>query len=108
MSTNSHPTNVQAGIPLGPGADDTPDVATGDRRDEVHYERDPDQLLKVRATFKPDEPLPPEEHSANTDVVGAQAVPPVQDVAVVAPRPSVWDARPPEDDKERSGNPTGH
>jgi hypothetical protein len=83
-------------------------VATGDRRDEQHYEPDPDQLVKIRATFKPDGPLPPQEHSANSDIVEAQAGPPIEDVAVVPPGPSVWDARPPEDDDSYIGDRAAH
>jgi hypothetical protein len=76
-------------------------VASGDRRDELHYEPDPDQLVKIRATFKPDDPLPPQEHSAASEAGVPGAGPPIQDVAVVADGPSVWDARPSEagDDK---------
>jgi hypothetical protein len=83
------------------------EIATGDRREDVHYEPDPDQLVKMRATFKPDGPLPPQEHSASSTVAGDQDTPPLQDVAVAASGPSVWDARPPEDDEEPSGAPTG-
>jgi hypothetical protein len=75
-------------------------VATGDRREDLHYEADPDQLVKVRATFKPGDPLPPQEHSANSDIDAGPAGPPIEDVAVSPPGPSVWDARPPEDEPE--------
>ena len=80
-------------------------VASGDRRDELHYQPDPDQLVKIRATFKPDDPLPPQEHSAASEAGAAGAGPPIQDVAVAADGPSVWDARPSDADDDR--DPTG-
>ncbi|MDB5449206.1 MAG: hypothetical protein JWQ52_334 [Phenylobacterium sp.] len=84
-------------------------VATGDRREEVHYEPKPGQLVKARFTQKPTEPPPPDEHTGRVDAgLPAEEGPPVEDLAVTPPSPSVWDARPPEDDAEKSGNPTGH
>ena len=77
------------------------EVATGDRRDELHYERDPDQLVKVRATFTPEGPLPPQESPTGTGAAEPQGGPPIEDVVVAAPGPSVWDARPPEDEEAR-------
>lgn len=70
-------------------------VATGDRRQEMRYEDDPAQLARVRHTFVPDHPLPPQEHSAAVER-GTPLSPDVTDVAEVKPSPSVWDARPPE------------
>jgi len=75
-------------------------VATGDRRDELHYEADPDQLVKVRAIEKPGGPLPPEEHSGASEAGVQRDGPPIQDVAVAPSGPSVWDARPTEDDED--------
>lgn len=81
----------------------TPDksepVATGDRRDEVRFEPDPDQLVRIRATFKPDAPYPAEEQSAATDSGAIDDQPSVQDVAASNAPESVWDARPVEDDE---------
>jgi hypothetical protein len=74
-------------------------VATGDRRDEVGFEADPNQLVRARFLRKPDGAPPPDEHTARVDA-GAEPVeagPPVEDVAVAPERPSVWDARPAED-----------
>jgi len=71
-------------------------VATGDRRDEVRFEADPDQLVRLRATFKPEAPYPPEEQSAATDSGAIEDQPAVQDVAVSNSPGSVWDARPAE------------
>ena len=85
-------------------------VATGDRREDVRLEPDPDQLVRMRATFKPDAPLPPEEQSASSEAGVTSAVPPVQDVGVATPGPSVWDARPADEaaGSEPSGTPSGH
>jgi len=86
-------------------------IATGDRREDVRLQPDPDQLVRMRATFKPDAPLPPEEQSASSDAgEGQSAAPPVEDVAVAAPGPSVWDARPADEaaGSEPSGTPKGH
>lgn len=94
--------------------DNRPDeepVATGDRRDDVQFEPDPDQLVRMRATFKPEGPLPPEEHSAASERgEDSRSRPPVQDVRVAAPGPSVWDARPgdPSAGSEPSGTPKAH
>jgi hypothetical protein len=77
----------------------TPDepVATGTRREEAHYEPKPGQLLKARFTEKPAAPLPPDEHTGRVDAgAPAEDGPPVEDVAVAPPSPSVWDARPTE------------
>jgi hypothetical protein len=69
-------------------------VATGDRRDEAHYEPKPDQILKARFTEKPAAPLPPDEQTGRTDAgLAAEVGAPVEDVAVTPPAPSVWDAR---------------
>jgi hypothetical protein len=97
--------------PNEPSPDSEP-VATGDRREEVHYEpdADPDQKVRARFVFHPDEPPPPDEHTGRVDAgLPAEEGPPVEDLAIAPPSPSVWDARPPEDDvDQRSGNPTGH
>ena len=101
--------NRQAGRGLGAGDPAEAEVvATGDRRDEVHYEPDPDQLVVARFLRRPETPLPP-------DIQPADAVPPpppeallVEDVRVAPESPSVWDARPPPEDAAKSGNPTGH
>lgn len=75
----------------------TPDepVATGDRRDEAHYEADPDQLVRARFLEKPAGRMPPDMATGRVEageVAGAS--PPVEDVAVAPDTPSVWDARP--------------
>jgi hypothetical protein len=106
--------NRQAGRELGAGDPAEAEVvaevvATGDRRDEMHYEPDPDQLVVARFLRRPETPLPP-------DIQPADAVPPpppevsaVEDVRVAPQSPSVWDARPPPaEDAVKSGNPTGH
>jgi len=74
-------------------------VATGDRRDKVRLEPDRDQLVKMRATFRPDAPMPPDEQSEASQDGYREAAPPVEDVAVAPPDdPSVWDARPADDE----------
>ena len=71
-------------------------VATGDRRDEVHFESDPAQLVVAKHLVKPDTPLPLDVTSERADDVTAtdEDVPPVEDVLVAPEAPSVWDARP--------------
>jgi hypothetical protein len=109
--TDNQPPNSQAGIPLTPGHDPAAEpVATGNRRDEVHYEAsdDPDQMVVMRATHHVDAPLPPQEESAAFTTGETPPQPHLGDVRAVADSPSVWDARPPGDEAEKSGNPTGH
>ena len=87
--------NVQAGLPLGDQLAGEPDlVATGDRRDEVHYEDDPDQVVRVAHLQAAGRPLPPDEQRGEdrNDCPGA-----MQDAQEMPSSPSVWDARPPED-----------
>jgi hypothetical protein len=99
--TQQRDQNVQHGAPIGDGMRDTPTsaddrVATGDRREDVHFERDHEGQLKVQHLKKPAGPLPPQ--TATTDGLPPGNGPPVQDVAVAPEGPSVWDARPIEDD----------
>ncbi|HVI33965.1 hypothetical protein [Phenylobacterium sp.] len=103
---NSPELNRQAGIPLAGDATESGQVAHGSRREDVHFEPAPDHLVSVRHNEKPDHPLAPQLDRAGKEP--PQDGPPIADVAVAAQSPSVWDARPPEDDADRSGNPTGH
>jgi hypothetical protein len=73
-----------------------PDVTTGNRRDERHYEADADQQVRVAHLTKPTEPLPRQEGTTLAGQEPRQPGEPVQDVTVDASRSSVWDARPPE------------
>lgn len=82
-------------------------IATGDRRDEVHFEPDPDQLVVVRHLVRPQHALAPEQPVPSRSVAEADA-PPVEDVRVAPEGPSVWDARPPPDDADAPAEPTGH
>ena len=85
-----------------------PEVATGDRREEVRYEPDPAQLVRMRATFPVDGPLAPEDASPTTEAaLAAPAGPPIQDVAVAKDAPSVWDARPADDSLDQESG-RGH
>lgn len=88
--------NRQASVPTGHCEAD-PAIATGDRRDEMRYEDDPAQLARVRHTFAPETPAPPQEQSAAAERDRPLPGGAVTDVAEVKPSPSVWDARPPED-----------
>jgi hypothetical protein len=109
MSTDNTPhLNRQAGVELAGDATESGQVAHGSRREDVHYEPSPDHLVSIRHNEKPDHPLAPELAEPRTYDGPAEAGPPIEDVAVAAQSPSVWDARPPEDDEPRSGNPTGH
>jgi hypothetical protein len=81
----------------------TPDepVATGDRRDEAHYEPDPDQLVSARFLVKPSTPLPPDMATGRPpEDEPVEPGPPIEDVAVAPDTPSVWDARPPASEPE--------
>lgn len=74
------------------------EVATGDRRDEVHFEpaADPDQKVVAHHLAKPSGPLAPQEQAPGARAAAADA-PPVEDVRVAPQGPSVWDARPIDD-----------
>ena len=87
MTPNNPDTNPDATDP------DVVEVATGDRRGEVHFEADPAQLVVARHLVKPDRPLAPDMDTSNADASDAD-VPPVEDVRVAPDGPSVWDARP--------------
>jgi hypothetical protein len=77
----------------------TEPVATGDRRDEAHYEPDPDQLVRARFLVRPTEPPPPDEHTGRVDQgLPAEEGPPVEDLRIPPPSASVWDARPADED----------
>jgi hypothetical protein len=100
--------NRQDGRVLGQGDPAEADlIATGDRHDEVWLEPDPDQLVVARHLSRLAGPLPPEEQTPGAAAADADS-PPIEDVAVAPEGPSVWDARPPADDADKSGTPTGH
>lgn len=109
MSEQDPKSNRQAGVDITPddGAE-RGEIATGSRRQDMHYEADPDQLVVARSLVPPQGPIPPEEQSAavDHDELGGDAARP--DVRVDPSRASVWDARPTGDDADKSGNPTGH
>jgi hypothetical protein len=71
-------------------------VATGDRRDEVRYERRDNQQLRVRATFPVEGPLP-RELTPDAAQEGTPSPDLPTDVAAPKDAPSAWDARPPQD-----------
>lgn len=79
-----------------PEPEPDPGVATGDRREDVHFETRDNGEVRVAHLKKPTGPLP--QHMT---AVGGPALPsgvPVEDVAVAPDGPSVWDARPAEDE----------
>lgn len=82
----------------------TEPVATGDRRDEVRMERRADQQLRMRATFPVEGPLP-RELTPEAGQDGAPAPVGPTDVAALKDAPSVWDARPPADDRNHESGP---
>jgi len=95
-----------------PGPEPSPElspveVATGDRRDEVHFEPDPRQLVVAKHLVKPAAPLPLDVTSERPDDVAATEadVPPVEDVLIAPEAPSVWDARPAADESDISTTP---
>ena len=107
-SENTPELNRPAGVPLAGDATESGQVGHGSRREEAHYEPGRDRVATVRFTARPDHPLAPEIAEVGTYDGPAEGGPPIEDVAVAAQSPSVWDARPPEDDEDRSGEPTGH
>jgi hypothetical protein len=74
------------------------EIATGTRRDEVHYEDAPRQKLRASHLFKPAEALP-RDTPAGPPPPGASS-PPVEDVASLKESPSVWEARMPDDEAD--------
>jgi len=85
--------NRQDGGGLAEGVDEASAVATGDRRDEVHYEDDPHQIVRVSHLEKPIGQLTTDDQRGKNREDHQPAVP-VQDVAVSPSKASVWDARP--------------
>jgi hypothetical protein len=80
--------------------EDTP-VASGDRRDDIHYEPDADQLVRARFTAKPEALTLEQEQNLATDRGDIElSAPPLEDVAVTPSGPSVWDARPATKDED--------
>jgi len=72
-------------------------VATGDRRDEVRFERRANQQVRVRATFPVAGPLP-RELTPEAAREGEPSPDLPTDVADLPQAPSAWDARPAEDE----------
>ena len=68
-------------------------VATGDRRDEVHFEPDGRHLVEAVHLVRPVGGLPRQGDNPSADEI-APDVPPIEDVKVAPDAPSVWDARP--------------
>jgi hypothetical protein len=89
-------------------SDDIPEpVATGDRRDEVHFEPAAKGGVKAAHLVRPEGQPPPDGDSAAQQMGELAPEPSVFDVRVAPEGPSAWDARP-VDDEDKSGNPTGH
>lgn len=88
--------NRQAGRELvPPDPVDAGRIATGDRREEVHFERKETQLV-ARHLVRPDRPLPAEMNAPGAIAAAEADAPPIEDVAVpLEESSSVWDARPP-------------
>jgi hypothetical protein len=77
----------------------TEPVATGDRRDEVHFEPDQAQGVVARFLTRPETPPGPDMRTARVDEgLCAEEGTPVEDLRVAPDTPSVWDARPPDRD----------
>jgi hypothetical protein len=74
-------------------------VATGDRH-EAHLEPDKDQLVRAAFLIRPAKPPPPDEHTGRVDEgLPAEHGQPVEDLRVAPASPSVWDARPPDEER---------
>lgn len=80
-------------------------VATGDRRDEVHFERRANEQLRMRATFPVEGPLP-RELTPEADAEGTPSPELPTDVAAPKDVPSAWDARPEDREAEPPNNPS--
>lgn len=103
---NTPDQNIQHGVPIGDGIRDAETsgdgrVATGDRREEIHFERDEDGQLRAAHLKRPSEPLPPQMET--TDGADGATNPAVEDVAVAPEGPSAWDARPINDGHDHPG-----
>jgi hypothetical protein len=95
MTRDTPKSNVQSGVPLPPSADPDPHlVARGGRPDMVRYERDADQLARVRHTRAPDHALPPDIPSSRADEAERFTSPKVADLSHTPYSPSVWEALP--------------
>jgi hypothetical protein len=95
MTARTPSRNVQSGVALPPAADPDPGhVARGERADDVQYQADPNQLVRVRHTQAPDARLPPDIPSAREDEPDRFTSPAVTDVAAPPFGPSVWEALP--------------
>lgn len=93
MTQDNPERNTQSGVVLPPAADaDPPAVAHGNRREAVHYEADPDQLVRVRHTLAPDDALPPDIPSAQANEPDRFTTARVTDITVVPLSPSAWEA----------------
>jgi hypothetical protein len=97
MNQNTPPDPQAAATPGRGDASADDRVATGDRREEVRFEADPDQLVKASHLVHPQGPLPRDVTRS-----GGAPEPPMEtevvDVLVAPESPSVWDARPPAED----------
>jgi hypothetical protein len=88
--TGERPIDRQSGVEIGDFVSDSDHrVAHGSRRGSGHYVADADQIVRVSHLDRP-AVLPPEEATANSEV----STNIVQDVGIVRPEPSVWDASP--------------
>jgi len=88
--------NSQSGASVAQSSADAAVVASAERRDGVHYEADPDQIVKVVHQVKP--PVLPLEGPTDFGRHGGSDDASVSDVAVTPETASVWEARRPEPD----------
>ncbi len=91
MSQDKH-RNQQSGAPVAQSTDDGAEVAPSDIRSGVHYEPDPDQVVKVVHQVKPTS-IPVEGPTDYARRGGPQDTA-VTDVAITPETASVWEARP--------------
>jgi hypothetical protein len=84
--------NRQSGAPVAQSTEDSARVASADRREGLHYEADPDQLVKVVHQVKP--AAIPVQGPTDYGERGGPQDNEAADVAVTPETASVWEARP--------------
>lgn len=82
--------NIQSGTPTAVSADDDATVARADDRGDVHYEPDPDQLVKAVHQVRPQ--VLPLDTTTDFETRGGPQAESVTDVRVTPQAPSVHEA----------------
>jgi hypothetical protein len=86
--------------------DPAPAIDTGDRYEEIHFEPDPGQIVRVAHLRKPRGPLERQEQTIGADRP-QRAGAPIEDVTEDASASSVWDGRPAREPEPEAGSGDG-